>query len=92
MTIPKISDDIFVGLTASMTKKEGHEAIFNRTWQEITQDKNLYALFHALAQDCEKKSLHPEECQIGLVLGMVYTYMVLKAQFEADELNKQWSL
>ncbi len=89
MPLPKISIDVFKGLTAS---KKANPNMFMEKWDEMLEDKCLKDMLDVLIEDCEKNSHDPDEASAGVVLGMVYTYMLLNAQFESDELKKQWDI
>lgn len=89
MPLPKISIDVFRGLTAS---KKANPNMFMEKFDQMLEDKCLEDMLDVLIEDCEKNSRDPEEASAGVVLGMVYTYMLLNAQVESDELKKQWEL
>lgn len=85
MALPKLTEKIFEGFR--------DKNLFLRKFQEIRDsDPVLYAMYTALCEDAESdiKAESVVDMQVGIMTGMVYTYMLLQAQADADDLNKQW--
>lgn len=83
--LPKLSEGIFEGFR--------DKDLFLRKFQEIRDtDPVLYAMYRALCDDAENdlKAESVVDMQVGIMTGMVYTYMLLQAQADADDLKKQW--
>ena len=83
MPLPELKEEIYQGLYVD---KDLWMKMYHEIYEEVPV---LAALIDALLQDAEKEK-HPEDIQVGILQGAVYTYMLYKAQAESDDLAKQW--
>lgn len=83
MPLPELKYEIFRGL---MADKE----IWIKKFHEIRNEVPvLYDMIEALLQDAEKEK-YADEIKVGILQGVVYTYMLYQAQADADDLANQW--
>ena len=83
--MPRLSAELFDGLIASSRKNE----LLAEKLLEMQENEPVLAdIFAALMDECENKSVgNPQEAQAGVILGMIYTYMLYNTQMECDELE-----
>lgn len=94
MPLPTVKEEVFAGIIASIGKNTQSEEFLERYIQMVTEQPAIEKLLVALLQDRDESVEDPEALvwvHSAVLLGMVYTYMVLRTQAESDDLREQWS-
>ena len=93
MGLPKLSKEIFIGLLADLRGK-GRDENFMAGADKVLSDPVMKDVFKAiqynLANDQKVSAESYEDISAGVLMGMVYTYMMYNAQVDANELEEQW--
>lgn len=84
MTLPKISHEVFFGLAAGIGKNK--KEYIERKYAEMKLAEPI--LDEILAAACKNCETDKERDYIKL--GMLYTYLLYKAQSDSDDLS-QWN-
>ena len=93
MGLPKLSKELFKGLLADLRGKDKNEA-FLEGMNKIMADPVVKDVFQAIMEGMSVNPAYSElEVELicsGVLMGMVYTYVMYNAQLDANELEEQW--
>lgn len=92
MPLPILSHALCEGLAKSVKKDDTGEFFLEKLEEMCSEEPVLKAMMEQLHTDCDDDETTPHalECKVGITLGMVYVYMLYRAQADSDDLEQQW--
>lgn len=85
MPLPKISHEVFFGLAAGIGKNK-KEYVERRYTEMKRVEPLLDQMLQAACKNCET-----EKERENIKIGMLYCWMLYKAQADSDDLLSQWN-